>query len=100
MQRLIREPGFAQTSLPLQAFVSAQSAAPEQVQVQSFWHPSPFTMLPSSHCSGAVTMADPLDLALAFPRALMRPVHLLLEHGMRRPLRALVTAVEKTRFWE
>ena len=43
---------------------------------------------------------DPLDLALAFPRALMRPVHLLLEHGMRRPLRELVTAVEKTRFWE
>ena len=30
----------------------------------------------------------------------MRPVHLLLEHGMRRPLRELVTAVEKTRFWE
>ncbi len=73
MQRLIREPGFAQTSLPLQAFVSAQSAAPEQVQVQSFWHPSPFTMLPSSHCSGAVTMASPQRAATQPPPTQIRP---------------------------
>lgn len=43
---------------------------------------------------------DALDYALGVPRGLLAPVHLVIEHGLRRPLELIVTEIEKTRFWE